>query len=432
MLARQLPHSDILSHSREIKQGLKENLFQFSVLVIINAFVGGMIGMERSILPQIAESQFHLVAKTAILSFIIVFGITKAFSNFFAGNFAQKFGKKNLLILGWCFALPVPFILMYAQNWNMILFANVLLGIQQGITWSMTVVMKIDLVGEKKRGLAMGLNEFAGYLALALVAILTGYLAHEYGLRPYPFYIGVALSLIGLLSSIFLVNDTAVFVKNEIKQTTLEPSNNIFMATTWSNKNLSAITQAGLINNLNDGMTWGILPILLISKNFTLTETASIAAIYPAVWGLAQIFTGQLADKICKKSLLYWGMLIQGIVLIFFIPAYTYWHYTLLSVFLGLGTALVYPTFMASIAENTHPADRTKSIGVFRLWRDLGYAFGAIITGLLADKFNLNIAITSVALLTIASSFIIKFRMLCHTKHHNITQIFTQTFRQLN
>lgn len=427
-----LSNPDIVSYSRAIKPGLRENIFQFSVLVIINAFVGGMIGMERSILPQIAEHEFHLAAKTAILSFIIVFGITKAFSNFFAGAFAQKLGMKNLLVIGWCFALPVPFILMYAQNWNWILLANVLLGIQQGLTWSMTVVMKIDLAGEKKRGLAMGLNEFAGYLALALVAFVTGYIAQHYGLRPYPFYIGVALSISGLLSSIILVKDTSAFVQKESAASTLNPSKHIFQETTWSNRNLSAVTFAGLVNNLNDGMTWGILPILLLSKHFTMAEAASIAAVYPAVWGLAQIFTGSLADKICKKSLLYWGMLLQGLTLLLLIPANTFWQYIFLSALLGFGTAMVYPTFMASIADNTHPGDRTKSIGIFRLWRDLGYALGAIITGLLADQFNLYFAISFVAFITILSALNIRTRMSCQTNNPNITQFFTKHFRQLS
>jgi MFS family permease len=429
---QRIRNTDILSFSNAVQPGLRENFFQFSVLVIINAFVGGMIGMERSILPQIAEAEFHLAAKTAIFSFIIVFGLVKAFSNYFAGSLAKQLGKKNLLVIGWLFALPVPFILMYATNWNWIIIANILLGIQQGITWSMTVVMKIDIAGEKNRGFAMGLNEFAGYLAVAAVAYITGAIAQQYGLRPYPFYIGVALSIAGLLSSVILVKDTSAFVKQESIHSHQTRTKNIFKTTTFLNPNLSAVTQAGLINNLNDAMIWGLLPVLLINKSFSLSETATIVAVYPAVWGLSQIVTGRLADRICKKSLLFWGMLLQGLVIIAFIPATTYWQYIALSFLLGIGTAMVYPTFMASIADNIHPEDRTKSIGIFRLWRDLGYTLGAILTGLLADKFSINAAILSVALLTITSALIIRFRMLCMTKNPNITQILTHKFRQLS
>ncbi len=410
-------NSNILSFSKAIKPGLKENLFQFSVLVIINAFVGGMIGLERSIIPQIAEAEFHIAAKTALFSFIIVFGSVKAFTNYFTGKWSAKFGKKNLLVFGWLFALPVPFILMYADHWNWIIFANVLLGIQQGITWSTTVVMKIDIAGEKDRGFAMGINEFAGYLSLALVAFLTGYIAQKYGLRPYPFYIGVVLSVAGLLSSLLFVKDTQHFVTLDSSVSKLERSSNIFSETTWKNHNLSAVTQAGLINNLNDAMSWGLLPILLLQKNFSLTETGSIIAIYPAVWGLTQIFTGKLSDIVCKKSLLFWGMLIQAVGLFLMIIASQYSQFIAISSLLGLGTALVYPTFMASIADNTHPADRAESIGVFRLWRDLGYAIGAILTGILVDQFNISTAIAGVAGLTLLSSFIIQFRMGCSTHH---------------
>lgn len=404
--------------------GLKNNIFQFAVLVIINAFVGGMIGLERSILPYIAEAEFHIAAKTALFSFIIVFGTVKAITNYFTGRWATRLGKKNLLVVGWLFALPVPFILMYADNWNWIIFANVLLGIQQGITWSTTVVMKIDIAGEKVRGLAMGINEFAGYISLALVAFLTGYIAQTYGLRPYPFIIGVGLSIAGLLCSWLLVKDTENFVIQDSKQSTQVRSTNIFSETTWKNHNLSAVTQAGLINNLNDAMTWGLFPVLLMQKNFSLTQIGVIVATYPAVWGISQILTGRLSDIVCKKSLLVWGMLIQGIAIFLLIIANHYIEYIALSALLGFGTAMVYPTFMASIADNTHPADRAESIGVFRLWRDLGYAFGAILTGILADKFNISIAMISVASLTILSSLIIQSRMSCSTSHPSLLDFF--------
>lgn len=395
----------------EIKLGLKENWKQFTLLVIVNAFVGGMVGLERSILPEIAEKEFGLVVKSVILTFIIVFGITKAITNYYTGALANKFGRKNLLILGWCIAIPIPFILMYAPNWNWIMFANVLLGINQGLTWSSTVVMKIDLVGEKDRGFAMGLNEFAGYLSVAIVAFLTGWIASEYGLRPYPFYIGIILVVLGLFFSVAFIKDTRHHVAQESKSNTIPLLKNIFWDTTWKNKNLGSVSQAGLINNLNDGMMWGVFPLLLTSKDFELEQIGLITAVYPAVWGLGQLFTGKMADKYAKKSMLFWGMLLQGITLLLFVFAYEMYQYIILSAILGWGTAMVYPTFMASVAENTNPTDRAKSIGIFRLWRDLGYAFGAIITGLIADYYNLEYAIILIGGLTVISALIIKLRM---------------------
>lgn len=398
-----------------IKLGLKENWKQFTLLVIINAFVGGMIGLERSILPKIAESEFHIAAKTAILSFIIVFGIAKAITNYYTGTLANRLGRKNLLVLGWIIGIPVPFILMYAPNWNWIIVANILLGINQGLTWSSTIVMKIDLVGEKERGFAMGLNEFAGYLALAAVAFLTGWIAGNYGLRPYPFYIGIALSFAGLLSSWLFIKDTKHHVAKEAAVNTIPNLKNTFWDTTFFDQNLSSVTQAGLINNLNDGMVWGIFPILLVQKDFDLEQIGIIVATYPAVWGIGQLFTGKMADIFCKKSILFWGMLIQGIALIFLIFAGTFSQFIILSIILGWGTAMVYPTFLATIAENTNPHDRAKSIGTFRLWRDLGYAFGAILTGIIADVFDIGVSVLVIGLLTLGSSLVIEFRMKCKT-----------------
>ena len=395
----------------QVKLGLRENWKQFTLLVIINAFVGGMIGLERSILPQIAEVEFHIAAKTAILSFIVVFGITKAVTNYFTGALANKIGRKNLLTIGWLFGIPVPFILMWADSWNWIIAANVLLGINQGLAWSSTVVMKIDLVGEKQRGFAMGLNEFAGYIALAVVAFFTGWVAANYGLRPYPFYIGIALSVVGLLMSWLFVKDTRHHIEAETSSSTQHKLKNIFWQTTWKDKNLGSVTQAGLVNNLNDGMAWGIFPILLASKGFTLEKIGMITALYPAVWGLGQLFTGKMADHFSKKKLLFLGMIMQGIVLITFPFATIIVHYIILSVLLGFGTALVYPTFLATIAENTHPADRAASLGVFRFWRDLGYAAGAVLTGVIADAVGINASIEFTGLLTVASALIIIFRM---------------------
>ena len=395
----------------QVQLGLKENWHQFSLLVIVNAFVGGMIGMERTILPQIAETTFNIAGKTAMLSFIIVFGLTKAFTKYFTGVFANKIGRKNLLVIGWLAGLPVPFILMFAQSWNWIVVANILLGINQGLAWSSTVVMKIDLVGEKQRGFAMGLNEFAGYLAVAAVAFFTGWIASEYGLRPYPFYIGIIISVLGLLISLFFVKDTRHHVATEITTSNVKMLNNIFWQTTWKNKNLGTVTQAGLINNLNDGMAWGIFPVLLATKGFSLEKIGLVTATYPAVWGIGQLFTGKMADLYSKKNLLFIGMLLQGIVLFVFPFATSLVQFMILSILLGWGTAMVYPTFLAAIAENTHPGDRAGSLGVFRLWRDAGYAIGAVITGLIADAFNINSSIIIIALLTILSAAIIMLRM---------------------
>ena len=397
----------------ELRLGLKENWKQFSLLVLVNAFVGGMVGLERSILPQIAVVEFHIAAKTAILSFIVVFGIFKAVTNYFTGVWSNKFGRKNLLMLGWIIGLPVPFILMYADSWNYIIAANVLLGIHQGLAWSSTVVMKIDLVGEKQRGFAMGINEFAGYIAVAVVAFLTGWIASNYGLRPYPFYLGIALVVLGLFTTIFLIKDTRQHVQLETTSSSVPRLKNVFWDTTWRNKNLGSVTQAGLINNLNDGMMWGLLPMVLAQKHFELAQIGIVTALYPAVWGIGQLLTGKMADMVCKKTLMFWGMLLQGIVLVTMMFASTFSHYIILAALLGWGTAMVYPTFLATVAENTHPQDRSKSIGVFRLWRDLGYAIGAILTGLIADAMGVNASILVVGMLTVFSAMVILGRMNC-------------------
>jgi MFS family permease len=393
--------------------GLRANWRQFALLVVVNGFVGGMVGLERSILPQIAALEFGISAKSAILSFIVAFGIVKAFTNYYAGALANRYGRKNLLIAGWIFGVPVPFILMYAPTWDWIIYANILLGINQGLAWSSTVVMKIDLVGEKERGFAMGINEFAGYLSVALIAFLTGWIAGVYGLRPYPFYIGIILAILGLAASIFLVKDTRHHVHAETSASVIPRLKHLFRETTWKDPNLGAVTQAGLINNLNDGMVWGVFPILLASNGLSLSEIGLVTAIYPAVWGLGQLFTGHLADKFCKKDLLSAGMATQAIALFAMAWVGGFWAFIMLAAILGWGTAMVYPTFLATIAEKTHPLDRAKSIGVFRLWRDLGYAIGAVLTGLIADMLNIPMAISVVGLLTLASALVIRYRMNC-------------------
>lgn len=396
-----------------IQLGLRENWRQFTLLVIVNAFVGGMVGLERSILPQLAQQEFGLAAKTSILSFIIVFGIVKALTNYWTGALANRFGRRRLLIAGWVLAFPVSLILMFAPSWEWVVVANVFLGVHQGLAWSSTVVMKIDIVGEKQRGLAMGLNEFAGYVSIALVAFLTGWIAGQYGVRPYPFYVGLLLSVLGLFFSILFIKETQHHVSQETILSKVPRLQHNFWETTWKNRNLGSVTQAGLVNNLNDGMVWGLLPILLSTKGFTLAQIGVLTAIYPAVWGIGQLFTGPMSDRLCKKDMLYWGMMLQGIALVVLIWAESTWAFAVLSIILGWGTAMVYPTFLATVAANTHPLDRARSLGVFRLWRDLGYAIGALLTGLIADLINIPAAIGVIGWLTVASALVIRFRMRC-------------------
>ncbi|MDN3687749.1 MFS transporter [Cyclobacterium jeungdonense] len=394
-----------------IHLGLKENWKQFTILVIVNAFVGGMIGMERTIIPQFAEMEFGIASKTAILSFITAFGITKAVANYYTGRLANRFGRKNLLLVGWLLAMPIPFMLIFAGSWNWVIFANVLLGLSQGLTWSSTVVMKIDLVGEKDRGLAMGLNEFAGYFSVGVVAFLTGYVANKYGITPYPFYIGIFISVVGFVLTALWVKDTRAFVHKESATDTTGQLKNVFVETTFKNKTLSSVTQAGLINNLNDGMIWGLLPIILVSLNYNNENIGIITAIYPTVWGIGQLFTGKMSDHYSKKAMLFWGMLLQGLAILLIPFSDKFYMLASLSAILGLGTALVYPTFLSTIAQATSPKQRAESIGTFRLWRDLGYAFGAVISGITADLFGIEYAILLIGVLTIGSSLVIKFRM---------------------
>lgn len=397
--------------SKKIEHGLRANAFQFWILVLVNAFVGGMVGLERSILPGLAESEFGLDSNTAILSFIVAFGISKAITNYFTGRLANQLGRKRLLVIGWLFALPVPLLLIYAQSWELVIFANILLGINQGLAWSSTVVMKIDLVGEKERGFAMGLNEFSGYFAVGLVTFLTAVIAENYGLRPYPFYLGIVIAILGLLLSIFLVKDTRHHVRAESKRSTQSKVSNVFWNTTFKHPNLSAATQAGLVNNLNDGMIWGLLPILLFNQQFGKDSIGIITAIYPAVWGIGQLFTGRFADIYSNKKILFYGMLLQGFAITVLIFASSISQYIILCAILGLGTALVYPTFLVVIANNTTPDQRPESIGVFRLWRDLGYAIGAIISGIIADAFGLDYAILTIGIITIISAGLVQLRM---------------------
>ena len=394
-----------------IELGLRKNAAQFALLVLINAFVGGMVGMERSIFSEYAQQGFNLSAQSALLTFIAAFGSSKALANYFSGRWANRWGRKNILLLGWVLALPVPLMLIYAPSWSWVIAANVFLGLSQGLAWSSTVVMKIDLVGEKNRGLAMGLNEFSGYLAVGVMAWLTGYIAQVYGITPYPFYLGIGLSLVGLLLTAFWVKDTRVFVEKEQSTERSTGLTNVFWETTWKNKTLSAVTQAGLINNLNDGMIWGLFPALLIALNYDTQDIGVLTAIYPAVWGIGQLFTGKMSDHFPKKAMLFWGMVLQAGAILFIPFANQYATLGLLSGLLGLGTALVYPTFLSAIAQETSPNQRAESIGVFRLWRDSGYVFGALISGLVADYFGITPAVLLIGLLTLLSAGVIQYRM---------------------
>lgn len=395
------------------KLGLRENAYQFFLLVIVNAFVGAMIGLERSILPELAEKEFSLAAKSAILSFIVVFGFTKASMNYFAGRLSDKYGRKHVLIAGWLFAVPVPFLLMWAPTWNWILVANIFLGLSQGLTWSTTVIMKIDLVGSKQRGLAMGLNEFAGYIAVAGSALVTGLIASRYGIRPEPFYLGIAYVVFGLLISLFLVSDTRDHMLAEVESNSAPQGlrqKEVFLRTSFTDKNLSAVTQAGFVNNLNDGMAWGLFPILFASAGLGLKDIGWLAAVYPASWGVLQLFTGYLSDKVGRKWLIVWGMWIQATGIAVTVLNQHIFGFVSGGLLLGVGTAMVYPTLLATIGDVAHPSWRASSIGVYRLWRDSGYAVGALVSGIIADSFGLDSAIWFVAIITFISGVVTAVR----------------------
>ncbi len=400
--------------------GLRANFPQFALLVLVNGFVGAMVGMERSILPTMAEEEFGLVARTAILSFIIVFGISKATANYFAGRWADAFGRKRILIAGWLVATPVPFALMWAPTWNWVLAANVLLGVNQGLTWSTTVIMKIDLVGSKGRGLAMGINEFSGYVAVALAALATGWIAARYGLRPEPFYPGIAFIVLGLGLSIWLVRDTREHVLQEARsqaEATPEATpdvltpRQVFWRTSALDRNLSSVSQAGLVNNLNDGMAWGLLPLFFATAGMTLGQIGILAAIYPAVWGVGQVFTGALSDRLGRKGLIVGGMCLQAVGIGGIAMSERFFPFALHAALLGAGTAMVYPTLLAAIGDVAAPAWRASAVGVYRLWRDLGYALGALIAGVVADAFGVVPAIWTVAALTLCSGLLVALRM---------------------
>lgn len=404
--------------------GLRENWRQFALLVVVNAFVGAMVGMERAVLPLIAEVDFALTSRAFILSFLISFGIVKALANLFAGHFSDRFGRKWILVAGWLIGVPVPLLIVFAPSWNWIVFANVLLGMNQGLCWSTTVIMKIDLVGPRQRGLAMGLNEFAGYVALALMALLTGYLAATYGLRPVPFLPGLAIALLGLLLSLVFVRETKPYARREAQISghqsialarTKSPAPNakapsfteIFLLTSWKDRALFAASQAGLFNNLNDGMVWGLIPLYLAAVGLPLEQVAIVAALYPGVWGFGQLVTGALSDRWGRKWLIVAGMWIQALGIILFVIGSAFWVYAGGAILLGIGTALVYPTLIAAVSDVAHPDWRATSVGVYRLWRDLGYALGALLAGIVADAFGIPAAIAAIGALTFVSGVIV-------------------------
>ena len=394
-----------------VRLGLKENLGQFSLLVLVNAFVGGMVGLERTVVPLVGSEEFGLVLRTAIFSFIVTFGLVKAFSNLFAGGLADRFGRKKVLVAGWTLGVPVPFMIMLAPSWGWIVAANVLLGVNQGLAWSMTVIMKIDLVGPRGRGLAVGLNEFAGYLAVGLTALATGYLASAYGLRPEPFYIGCGYAVLGLLVSIFLVRNTQDHVRLELEEHPPQSSplsfREVFAITSLTDRNLFACSQAGLVNNLNDGMSWGVFPLFFSAFGLGVERIGILKAVYPAVWGTLQVLTGPLSDRWGRKGLIVGGMWVQAAGIFVTVAGRNFGWWFLGSVLLGAGTAMVYPALIAAVSDNSHPSWRARSLSVYRFWRDLGYAVGALSAGIIADTLGITWAIGSVGVLTFLSGGVV-------------------------
>jgi MFS family permease len=407
-----------------IHLGLRENAWQFSLLVLINIFVGMMVGLERTVVPLIGERDFGLVSKTAIVSFIVSFGVTKAICNLFAAHVSETVGRKKVLVVGWLVGLPVPFIIIFANHWFWFDIANVLLGVNQALCWSMTVIMKVDLVGPKRRGFALGLNEFAGYLALGFTAWITGYIASIYALRPQPFYLGIGVVFAGLLFSSFFARETRHYATLEAKlhhppaqnvgaQDSLRPRSlrKIFALASWKDRNLFSCSQAGLVNNLNDGMSWGIYPLFFASLGLGVAAIGTIKAVYPVAWSILQLVTGPLSDRWGRKWLIAGGMVVQagGIWLTVQVPIYAAWMIG--AVLQGIGTAMVYPTLLAAISDVAHPEWRATAMGVYRFWRDLGYALGALISGVIADLLGMRAAIRVVAAMTLLSGLQVAFGM---------------------
>ena len=406
-----------------IRLGIRANLAQFSLLVSVNALVGGVLGQERTVLPLLAEHTFQLTGYTFVLTYVLAFGVTKAATNYFAGAWSDRFGRKPVLLAGWLVAIPVPLLLIWAPSWGWVVAANVLLGVNQGLTWSTTVIMKIDLAGPSRRGLAMGLNEAAGYVAVAVTALATGYLAARYGLRPAPFLLGLSYAALGLGLSAFAVRETRGHARAEATRHTARvdgrhdhlhaglTNGQVFAHTSLREPALSAASQAGMVNNLNDGLAWGLFPILFATAGLSVSRIGILAAVYPAVWGLGQLITGPLSDRWGRKHLTTAGLLAQAAALALVALAGTFAVWMVAAVLLGAGTAMVYPTLLAAIGDVAHPAWRARAVGVYRLWRDGGFAVGAVLSGVVADLWGLRAAVWVVAALTAASGAIVAVRM---------------------
>jgi MFS family permease len=416
----------------DVELGLRQNAAQFTLLVGVNALVGGMLGQERTVLPLLGKQEFGLTAYTAGLSFILAFGLAKAATNYFAGTWMDRFGRKPVLVAGWLIAVPVPLMLIWAPSWTWIIVANVLLGISQSLTWSTTVVMKIDLVGPARRGMAMGLNEAAGYGAVAVTALATGFLAETYGLRPEPFFLGIAFAALGLGLSTLVVKETREHARLEAAGHVARAdgrhdhlhgdltSGQVFMQTSFKEPALSSASQAGLVNNLNDGLAWGLFPILFAAAGLSVAKIGILAALYPAVWGVGQLFTGALSDRWGRKWLIASGMWLQALALGLIALADSFAVWGSAAVLLGAGTAMVYPTLLASIGDVAHPAWRARSVGVYRLWRDGGFAVGALLAGIVADLLGVHAAVWVVAVLTGISGLVVALRM--YETHHRPAQ----------
>ena len=406
-----------------ITLGLRQNLAQFSLLVAVNALVGGMLGQERTVVPLLAQREFGLTGYVAGLAFILVFGLAKAATNYVAGTWMDRWGRKPVLVAGWLVAVPVPLLLIWAPSWGWVIAANVLLGVSQGMTWSTTVVMKIDLVGPARRGLAMGLNEAAGYAAVAGTALATGYIAQAHGLRPAPFLLGIAFAALGLGLSTLAVKETRDHARLEAAGHIRRADGRhdhlhgeltdreVFVQTSFREPALSAASQAGLVNNLNDGLAWGVFPLLFAASGLPIEQIGVLAALYPAVWGVGQLVTGALSDRLGRKAMIAGGMLLQAFALAVVAAAGTFVWWAVAAVLLGAGTALVYPTLLASIGDVAHPAWRARAVGVYRLWRDGGFAAGALLAGVVADVLGVRAAVVAVAALTAASGVVVAVRM---------------------
>ncbi|GHO99370.1 MFS transporter [Reticulibacter mediterranei] len=414
-----MPFSNTHIRTRSLQLGLRANWRQFSLLVLINAFVGGMVGLERTILPLLAEQDFGIASKTAILSFLVSFGLVKAGANLFAGRMTDRVGRKRILVLGWLIGLPVPLLIIFAPSWGWVVFANVLLGINQGWCWSTTVIMKIDLVGPKQRGLAMGFNEAAGYLAVSAAALASGYLASAYALRPQPFFLGIVFAIAGLMLSWLGVRESRDYATLEALQMQPAPEgtatetkasipsfSEIVAQTSWKNHTLFAVCQAGLVNNLNDGLSWGLFPLYFAAVGLSPSQIGLLVAVYPAVWGIGQLVTGALSDQWGRKWFIVAGMLIQALGLFLIVLVRTFWPWLAGAVLLGVGTAFVYPTLLAAVSDVVHPSYRASAVGVYRLWRDSGYAVGGLLAGILADLLGIPWAIGVVGFLTLLSGLI--------------------------